>query len=71
MRRQRRPDRPATAEAVHRRAVRYRLGFGDDGAFARVGRQFLDLQFQLVEQLAAAFGRLPEAVALHLGNQQL
>src|SRR6516165_5981742 len=41
------------------------------GNGARAGFQLLELQFQLVEQLAAALGRLAKLLALHFGNQQL
>jgi hypothetical protein len=68
MRRKRRPRRLAAGEGVHRRALarqdsRFVLG----GA----GHRFLELQFQLVEQLAAAFGGLPVLLATQPGDQQL
>ena len=44
---------------------------GDDGPLGRVGFQFLELQFQLVEQLAAALGGLAILVAPQLGDDQL
>jgi hypothetical protein len=55
---------------------RHRGGFrfsrpGGDRVFCGTGFQLLELQFQLIEQLAAALGRLPEPLALHLGDQQL
>ena len=70
VRRQRAPHRLLAGQAVHRR--RGRLGRpSGDLVFGGAGFQLLELQFQLVEQLAAALGRLPKPLALHLGDQQL
>ena len=40
-------------------------------SLGRRGLEFLELQLQLVKQLAAAFGGGAEAVVPHLGDQQL
>ena len=70
MRRQRRAPRPPPDKTVHcrRRAKRCRSG---DLSLGGSGLQLLELQLQLVEQVAAAFRRLSELLALHPGNQQL
>ena len=68
MRRKRRPHRLLAGERVHRRTADRR---GGDLVFGRAGRGFLELQFQLVEQLAAALGGLPVLFAPQLGDQQL
>jgi hypothetical protein len=54
---------------VHRAGLRLG-GSGRDCIFRGARFQLLELQFQLVEQLAAALGRLPKPLALHLGDQQ-
>jgi hypothetical protein len=61
------PHRLSTGERVHRRASRCRGDF----VLCRACRCFLELQFQLVEQLAAALGGLPVLLAPQLGDQQL
>ena len=49
-----------------------RLGRPDGNlVFGGAGFQLFELQFHLVEQLAAALGRLTKPLALHLGDQQL
>ena len=64
------PHRLLAGKAVYCGGVR--LGRpGSDLIFRRARFQFLELEFQLVEQLAAALSRLPEPLALHLGDQQL
>ena len=68
--RQRAPHRPLAGEATHRSGLRFSRP-GGDRVFCGTGFQILELQFQLVEQLAAALGRLPKPLALHLGDQQL
>ena len=55
---------------MYRRRIRLGRRSGDR-VFGGTGFQLLELQFQLVEQLAAALGRLPKPLALHLGDQQL
>ena len=70
MSRQRAPHRLLAGDAAHRGAAQLDYP-GGDRVFGGIGFQLLELQFQLVEQLAAALGRLPEPLALHLGNQQL
>ena len=68
MRRKRRAHRLSAGERAHRRARgRCRGGF----VLGRVRRGFLELQFQLVEQLAAALGGMPVLLAPQLGDQQL
>ena len=54
-------------EALHRNAGSFRLGL------IRAGRrrQFLELQFELIDQALAALGAWPEQLALHLGDQKL
>jgi hypothetical protein len=69
VRRQRRPHRLFADDAAHRCSV----GRGRSSReliFRGAGFQLLELQFQLVEQLAAALSRLPKPLALHLGDQQ-
>jgi hypothetical protein len=68
MRRKRRPHRLLADERMHRRAAGRR---GGNLVLGRTRHRFLELQFQLVEQLAAAFGGLPILLALQLGDQQL
>jgi len=63
---QRRADRLAAGKRLDRRCLCCR-GRGD---LARRCLQFLELQFHLVKQLAAAFRRGAEAVVLELGDQQ-
>jgi len=68
MRRKRRPHRLFAGERLNRRTVsRHSVGV----VLSRARRRFLELQFQLVEQLAAAFGGLPILLAPQLGDQQL
>jgi hypothetical protein len=67
MRRKGCPHRLSTGERVHRRASRCRGDF----VLCRACRCFFELQFQLVEQLAAALGGLPVVLAPQLGDQQL
>ena len=55
-------------ERVHRRAADRH---GGDLVLGRAGRGFLELQLQLVEQLAAALGGVPVLLAPQLGDQQL
>ena len=64
--RQGRAHRPATGERLNRS-----VALGDDGALGRVRFQFLELQFKLVEQLAAALGGLAILIAPQLGDDQL
>jgi hypothetical protein len=74
MRRQRRPHRLATGEAAHHRVVLGGFGgrdLGGDLVLRRRRLELFQLQLQLVEDLAAALGRWPEAVPLHLGDDQL
>ena len=68
MRRERRPDRLLAGERVHRRTADRHSG---DLVLGRAGRGFLELQLQLVEQLAAALGGLPVLLAPQLGDLQL
>jgi hypothetical protein len=66
--RKRRPHRFLSGERVHRRAAdRRRRAL----VLGRARRRFLELQLQLVEQLAAALGGLPVLLAPQLGNLQL
>jgi len=68
--RQRCPHRLLTGKAVYCGGVR--LGRpGSDLVFRRARFQLLEVQFELIEQLAAALSRLPKPLALHLGDQQL
>jgi len=46
-------------------------GLSDKGVLAGVGFEFLELQFQLVEQAAGAFGAGAVLLALQLGDLQL
>ena len=66
---QRRPHRLAAAGAAHCRRLR-RARAGGELVFRGARFQFLELQFQLIEQLAAALGRLPKPLAFHFGDQQ-
>ena len=68
--RQRCPHRFLTGKATYCGGVRFGRPSGDL-VFSGAGFQLLELQFQLIEQLAAALGRLPKPLALHLGDQQL
>jgi hypothetical protein len=68
--RQRCPHRFLTGKATYCGGVRFGRPSGDL-VFSGAGFQLLELQFQLIEQLAAALGRLPKPLALHFGNQQL
>jgi hypothetical protein len=68
MRRKRRPHRPVAGGRVHRRAASRRRR---DLVLGREGRNFLELQLQLVEQFAAALGGLPVLFAPQLGDLQL
>jgi hypothetical protein len=68
MRRKGRAYRLLAGEGTHRRAIgRRRPGL----VFGRARRRFLELQFQLVDQLAAALGGLAVLLAPQLGDQQL
>ena len=64
-----RPHRLLAGERSHRRAAR--PAQRRPRLRPRSLRSFLELQFQLVEQLAAALGGLPELLAPQLGDQQL
>src|SRR3981081_1433241 len=64
MRRQRSADRLRACEGTNKRLVRCRVG-GGLSIFGRGGLEFLELHLQLIEQLAAAFGRGAKAVTLH------
>ncbi|GGI69608.1 hypothetical protein GCM10007973_03310 [Polymorphobacter multimanifer] len=46
-----------------------RGNFGDEGIFAGVGFQFLELQLQLVEEAAGVFSAGAVLLALQLGDQ--
>jgi hypothetical protein len=50
---------PLAVEAAHRGGFRFSRPSGNR-VFCGTGFQLLELQFQLVEQLAAALGRLPK-----------
>ena len=68
VRRERRACRPSAGEWMHHRAADRR---GSDLVLGRAGGDFLKLQFQLVEQFAAALGGLPVLLAPQPGDQQL
>jgi hypothetical protein len=70
MRRKGSPHRLLAGEAAHRGRVDDCRGSGGF-VLGRARLQFLELQFQLVEQLAAVFGGLAVLLALQLGDQQL
>jgi len=70
MRRKGSPYRFLAGEADHRRGIGWLSG-GFGFGLGRARLQFLELQFQLVDQLAATFGGLPVLLALQLGDQQL
>jgi hypothetical protein len=70
MLRQRSAHRLAAGERAHRRCV-VLFRFLLRRSLAGVRLQLLELEFQLIEQLAAAFGRGAEAVVAELGDQQL
>src|SRR4051794_13855799 len=71
MRRQRCADRLPAGEAPHHRAAgRLRGGFGGDLVRRGARLELLELQLQLVEQLAAFRGGT-EALAPQLGDEQL
>jgi len=73
----------ALARQMRRKRRAHRLSAGERADCGTRGRccgefvlsrrrgRFLELQFQLVEQLAAAFGGLPVLLAPQLGDQQL
>ena len=67
MRWKRRASRLSASERVYCRAG---SRGGGDLVLSRACRQFLELQFQLVEQLAAALGGLTVLLAPQLGDQQ-
>jgi hypothetical protein len=67
--RQRRSHRPLAGQAA-RGGIRLDRP-SRDCVFRGARFQLLELEFQLVEQLAAALSRLPEPLTLHLGDQQL
>ncbi len=69
MRRQRRAERPATSERLNLRITG--RGLDPDPTLDGVGFQFLELQFQLIEHLAAALGGLAILLAPQLGDHQL
>jgi hypothetical protein len=56
---------------VKPRTVVPAAGSGGGLVLGRARLQLLELQFQLVEQPAAALGGLPVLLALQLGDQQL
>ena len=62
-------NRLRAREGANNRLVGCRVG--GNFIFGRGGLEFLELHLQLVEQLAAAFGRGAKAVTLHFGDQQL
>ena len=68
MRRKRRAHRLSASECVYCCAS---SRGGGDLVFSRARYQFLKLQFELIEQLAATFGGLPVLLAPQLGNHQL
>jgi hypothetical protein len=70
MRRQRRTHRLGTRERAHVRRVRLRRR-GGSLVFSGGGLEFLELHLQLVQQLSATLGGGTEAIAFHLGDQQL
>jgi hypothetical protein len=63
-------DRVTPGEAPDHTALG--LGLGNRRLVFRRGRlELLELELQLVEELGPALGRWPEAVPLHLGNEEL
>jgi len=67
MRRQRGAHWLFAGEARHDRPI---LAGGGEFVFAGARLQLLELQLELVEQLGAAFGRWPEALAPQFGDDQ-
>jgi hypothetical protein len=65
-----RPHPLLAGEAGHDGAVLAGLG-SDEFVFCGTRFELLELQLALVEQLAAAFGGLPEMLALQFGDHQL
>ena len=65
------PHRLLAGEAAHDGVVLARLGGGGERVFGRACLQLLELQLELIEQLAAALGRWPEALASQFGDDQL
>ena len=65
------PHRLLAGEAAHDGVVLARLGGGGECVFGRACLQLLELQLELIEQLAAALGRWPEALASQFGDDQL
>ena len=68
VRRKGRPHRLSAGEAGHDGPV---LTGGGEFVFGRARLELLELQLELVEQLAAALGRWPETLAPQLGDDQL
>ena len=66
--RKRRPHRLSAGKRTYRCALGWR---GGDCILGRARRRLLELQLQLVEQLATAFGGLPVLLAPQLGDLQL
>jgi hypothetical protein len=64
------PHRLLAGEAGYDGPVLAELG-GGQFVFGGARLQLLELQLELVEQLATAFGRLPEALAFQFGDDQL
>ena len=66
-----RPHRLLAGEAGYDGPILTGLGLGGEFVFGRARLQLFELQLELVEQLAAALGRWPEALALQFGDDQL
>jgi hypothetical protein len=65
------PHRLFAGEAGYDGPILTGLGLGGEFVFGRARLQLFELQLELVEQLAAALGRWPEALAPQLGDDQL
>ena len=66
-----RPDWLFAGEAAHDGSILTGPGRGGEFVFGGARLQLFEAQLELVEQLAAALGRWPEALARQFGDDQL
>jgi len=65
------PHRLLAGEAGYDGPILTRPGLSGEFVFGGTRLQLLELQLELIEELAAALGRWPEALALQFGDEQL